>query len=513
MDSIRDREAHPPLLDDTAMLDALMDILPDGLLVVDRDLRVAKANESLCRLLGVARDEPLGRPVARLLAPTGVDAVALCAEALEKGRGQEVGRLGVHRAEALQVTAVRVGGAGASPLFLLVYVAAAASEGWEFAGVQEPTERRFRALVEGLREHAVYLVDPLGYVVTWNAAAERIYRYRREEIVGRHFEVLYTDEEWRAGRPRQTLIAAATNGMYSDEGWRARGDGTRLWLEVVTTVLRDETGRLTGFANVTRDLTLRRRAEEALRQRELLDERERTMWQILQVATHELRNPMTAALSAMRLMAQAPAAEADYFRAIAEEELLRLERLLAGYSRMASAPTDRLPIDVEHLVRRDLRAVARMAVQSHPVSTTHRVEVACRRRPVCVDVEEDAMRQVLDNILTNASKYAPPGTPVHVTVATRRGAAFLAVRDHGVGIAPERAEAVFERFVRAPVPGQAGPPGLGLGLYVCRQIVNAHRGRIWLAGAVREGVTVYIELPLARAPRGSVSLETPRSGC
>jgi PAS domain S-box-containing protein len=128
------------------------------------------------------------------------------------------------------------------------------------------SEERFRLLVEGTTDYAIFLLDPAGRVVSWNPGAERIKGYRAEEIVGQHFSRFYPPEAIDRGWPAHELSVAATKGRFEDEGWRVRKDGSRFWANVIITALHDEAGNLRGFSKITRDLTERRRAEEAIRQ-------------------------------------------------------------------------------------------------------------------------------------------------------------------------------------------------------------------------------------------------------
>jgi PAS domain S-box-containing protein len=127
------------------------------------------------------------------------------------------------------------------------------------------SEERFRLLVEGTKDYAIYLLDPQGRVVTWNSGAERIKGYRADEVIGESFVRFYPPEDVQAGKPEWGLKLALANGTHSEEGWRLRKDGTRFWASVVLTALRGEDGRLRGFSKVTRDVTERRQAEENAR--------------------------------------------------------------------------------------------------------------------------------------------------------------------------------------------------------------------------------------------------------
>jgi PAS domain S-box-containing protein len=129
-------------------------------------------------------------------------------------------------------------------------------------------DEQFRLLVNNVRDYAFVMLDPQGIVTGWNAGAERIKGYAAHEIIGRSFETFYPPEVAAAGWPSEELRRAAEDGHFEDEGWRVRGDGSRFWANVVITALRDEAGVLRGFGKVTRDLTERRRHEEALRESE-----------------------------------------------------------------------------------------------------------------------------------------------------------------------------------------------------------------------------------------------------
>jgi PAS domain S-box-containing protein len=140
------------------------------------------------------------------------------------------------------------------------------------------SEERFRLLVAGVTDYAIFMLEPAGRVVSWNEGAERIKGYEAVEImaveiIGEHFSVFYTEEDVEREQPAEELRAAVEGGCFEEEGLRVRKDGSRFWADVVITALRDEAGELRGFSNVTRDITTRKEAEEALHKslREMAD--------------------------------------------------------------------------------------------------------------------------------------------------------------------------------------------------------------------------------------------------
>src|SRR6266550_2143442 len=119
----------------------------------------------------------------------------------------------------------------------------------------QQSEERFRLLVSEVTDYAILMLDPEGHIASWNAGAERIKGYQSQEIIGQHFSRFYPTEDVERGKPGHELKVATERGRFADEGWRVRKDGSRFWANVVITALRDGTGRLRGFAKVTRDIT------------------------------------------------------------------------------------------------------------------------------------------------------------------------------------------------------------------------------------------------------------------
>src|SRR2546423_9453926 len=144
----------------------------------------------------------------------------------------------------------------------------AASREQSPGGIAHETGELHRVLVESVDDYAIFALDPNGYILSWNAGAQRFKGYTAEEVIGKHFSIFYPREKVEEGFPQFELREAARVGRFEDEGWRIRKDGSRFWAYVVITALYNPKGQLVGFGKVTRDLTERRLAEEALRESE-----------------------------------------------------------------------------------------------------------------------------------------------------------------------------------------------------------------------------------------------------
>src|SRR5438477_366333 len=164
----------------------------------------------------------------------------------------------------------------------------------------------FRLLVEGVVDYAIFLLDPQGNITNWNVGGERIKGYRESEIVGRHFSTFYTEEDLAQGEPARALATAAKEGRYEREGWRVRKDGTRFWASVVIDQIRDPEGRLVGFAKVTRDMSEKKRAEEALeatRAALAQSQKMEAVGQLTGGVAHDFNNLLTVITNGLDLLA------------------------------------------------------------------------------------------------------------------------------------------------------------------------------------------------------------------
>jgi PAS domain S-box-containing protein len=356
------------------------------------------------------------------------------------------------------------------------------------------SEERLRLMVDAVKDYAIFMLDPEGRVASWNYGAERIKGYKAEEIIGQHFSRFYTEEDNRAGKTKLELEVAARDGRFEDEGWRVRKDGSRFWANVVITPVRTSTGALLGFTKITRDLTDRKRLEEERLRLAQAEESIRLRDEFLSIASHELKTPLTA----LQLQLQAVA-----------ERVRRLDEAIARKVDRASRSGDRLADLIETLLDVSRIATGRFELVKKPFDlgeaareVTERMREAAINggcevtvtsdRPVVGSWDRLRVEQVLVNLLSNAIKYAA-GTPIEIGVSTEGQEAVLRVRDHGPGVAPTELDRIWGRFERAASMRHYG--GLGLGLYVARQIVEAHGGKVEAANAEGGGAIFTMRLP------------------
>lgn len=333
------------------------------------------------------------------------------------------------------------------------------------------SEERFRLLVEAVEGYAIFMLDPSGHVMSWNAGAERIKGYTAEEIIGQHFRNFYPPEKQAEQHPEHELEWALRDGRYEEEGWRVRKDGSRFWASVLITAVRDESGRHIGFAKVTRDFTERRRMLEDLEDaNRRLHDSAREQADFLSVTAHELRTPIGVVGAAIDILAR----HADDLTGDERGDLLesmagsasRLRRLLndlltASRLEAGTAEFRREPFDVGRVLRRAVDSVATV-MPSAQITVEAPAGLTAYGDP-------DRIAQAVENLVANAVTHGAP--PVHVLAVHRDRWVDVRVSDAGDGVPDRVRERLFERFV-------TGKPrsGTGLGLYIVREIARAQGG-------------------------------------
>jgi PAS domain S-box-containing protein len=372
------------------------------------------------------------------------------------------------------------------------------------------SEERFRLLVEGVKDYAIFMLDPEGRIMSWNAGAEKIKGYAAHEIIGQHFSVFYPLEVVVSGWPEHELEVAKTRGQFEDEGWRVRKDRSMFWANVVISALYDNEGRLRGFSKVTRDMTERKRVEALEHGRQQMNE-------FLAMLAHELRNPLAPIRNAVHIMSikQADAAATQWCRGVIDRQVSQLTRLVDDLLDITRITSGKI---VLHKERLNLNAAVQRAVEStRPLieARRHTLTLALADPPIEVDGDMVRLSQAILNLLNNAAKYTPERGAIWCTVSRDNGSAVLSVRDNGVGIGRDLLPKVFELFVQGDSSLDRSEGGLGVGLTLVDRLVRLHGGSVHaLSGGPGLGSEFVVRLPAlapseAQRPLGRIQMIQP----
>ena len=365
------------------------------------------------------------------------------------------------------------------------------------------SEERFRFLVLGVKDYAIYGLDAEGRVAGWNDGAERIKGYSASEIIGKPISTFYSREERAGGKPQQLLRFAIQEGRVEDEGWRVRKDGSQFWANVVITALRNESGQLRGFAEVARDITERKETERVLQASEA-SLRERTVQleasnKELETFSYSVSHDLRAPLRAIEGFSQALQEDsADRLDEAGKKHLLRIrdatQRMgqlidgLLALSRFTRSDISREELDLSEVSRSILEELRRSdpARQVEPVIKPGLTALGDPR----------LLRVALENLLQNAWKFSRknPRSRIEVGVIEQNGERAYYVRDNGAGFDMAYQSKLFGAFQRLHNKNEF--EGTGIGLATVQRIIHRHGGRIWAESIPDEGATFYFTLPV-----------------
>ena len=384
----------------------------------------------------------------------------------------------------------------------------------EIAAINE-SEAQFRLLVRGVTDYAIYMLDPDGVVSSWNPGAQRIKGYRPEEIVGQHFSKFYTEEDLASGAPKRGLDVARREGRFETEGWRVRKDGSRFRAHVIIDAIPDEDGNVVGFAKITRDITERMEAQQALEHaREALFQSQKleAIGQLTGGIAHDFNNLLTAILGSLELAQKRLPDDPRINRLVgnaiqgARRGATLTQRMLAFARRQ---DLKREPIDVAALVF----GLEDLLNQSLGHLFTLSIEMAPRLPAVESDPAQ--LESALLNVIINARDAMPHGGTIRLTAAcegvgpgvsdlTAGDYVRLAVVDEGEGMSEETLARATEPFFTTKGIGK----GTGLGLAMIHGLTKQSGGTLRLRSRLNVGTEVEIWLPVAAQNRAETPVET-----
>jgi len=382
------------------------------------------------------------------------------------------------------------------------------------------SEQQFRMLVQGVTDYAIYMLNPDGFITSWNVGAQRIKGYAANEIIGQHFSRFYTQEDRERGEPKRTLETAAREGRFEREAWRVRKDGSRFWSHVIIDAIRDEDGELLGFAKITRDITERKAAQETLeRTREVLFQSQKmeAIGQLTGGLAHDFNNLLMAVLGSLELLKKRMSPDTQQARLLdnailgAKRGATLTQRMLsfARRQKMEAAPVDPAALveGMTDLLDSTLGSEVEI-VTDFPSSPRlvmvdeNQLELALLN--LCVNAR-DAMKKGGRIVISGREEQVPAGGPGDLAAGPYL---CLSVTDTGEGMSPETIARATEPFFTTKGVGK----GTGLGLSMVHGMAEQMGGRLILKSKLGEGTTAEIWLPIsdaAQAKSGGDSRQAP----
>jgi PAS domain S-box-containing protein len=368
--------------------------------------------------------------------------------------------------------------------------------------VLKESEERFRLIVEHVKDYAIFMIDPKGYIMSWNRGAQHIKGYTAEEAIGKHFSIFYTPEELADNEPERNLRMAAQLGRYESEGFRQRKNGSRFVADVVITSLYDGEGKLRGFSKITRDITERRRFEREVielnqnlelsikKQEEVNKELEAFSYSV----SHDLRTPLRAIHSYSRILST------EYTARLEPEALEMMEAVMSNAKRMGQLIDDLLAFS----------RIGRKDIQKSEIDMTGLVEIVLHEmkelhlddniRFIFKELDPawgdySMVKQIFINLISNAIKYSSKKAEPEIEIGSENtdGQVVYFIKDNGAGFDMRYYNKLFGVFQRLHDTSEF--EGNGVGLALVKRIVSRHGGNIWAEGKPGEGAVFYFSFP------------------
>jgi PAS domain S-box-containing protein len=392
--------------------------------------------------------------------------------------------------------------------------------------VQDITERKMADLrlkesraylnlmLESVQDYAIISLDEAGRIVLWNSGAQKTFGYRPQDVMGSHIEVIFTPEDRAHGAPRTELALAATNTRASDERWHLRQNGERFYASGTMAAMYDDEGRVKGFIKIARDMTAQQQAQEALLEaRNAAEAANIAKTEFLANMSHEIRTPMNAIIGLSTILSKSQPLtprQNDYIRTLS----MSADSLLALINDLLDiAKIEARTVELEHipfsLTRLMQEVASMMAVSVRDKGLTFTGDGECVEERMFIG-DPTRLRQIIVNLCSNAIKFTESGG-VHVAITCEAGGApdieriRLTVTDTGIGIAPEKMETIFQKFVQADTSINRKYGGTGLGLAITKTLTEIMGGDISVKSEIGRGSVFEVCIPLKIATNDQVA--------
>src|ERR1700681_454351 len=354
----------------------------------------------------------------------------------------------------------------------------------------------YRYQVREVSEYAMFMLDPEGHFISWNAGVERLLGWSEEEWLGQHARMIFTPAEKAMEVCESEMRKALENGSATDIRWHRRKDGSEFFANGFMNVIYDDAGAVIGFVKILSDETARKQLQDSL------SESNAALEQFAYVASHDLQEPLRTMSAFGQLLTKQYEgkldSEADKFLAFimdASQRMSDLVRDLLDYARAATEEDRPSSVALDEDLEAALTHLTQ-AVEESGASITH--------DPMpTIQVDRGQMVRLFQNLIGNALKYRKPNQPpkIHVSAEQTGREWVITIEDNGIGFDPQYGGAIFTPFKRLHQVGEY--PGSGVGLAICKRIVESHGGRIWAESKPGEGASFRFTLPAEGRPARS----------
>ena len=363
-------------------------------------------------------------------------------------------------------------------------------------------------MVESALDYAILSLDANGLLVSWNTGAELIFGYKIDEVIGQHISLIFTPEDRQNGAAQNELLTAVRNGRANDERWHLRKNGERFFASGITASMQDNKGEVRGFIKIARDMTKERYAQEMLIEaRNAAEAANIAKSEFLANMSHEIRTPMNAVIGLSNILSKSEpltSKQQEFIKTLqmSADSLLALINDLLDISKIEARTVEleNMPFNVTQMMQ---EVISMMSVRVHEKNLTFTGEGECVERQMYMG-DPTRLRQIIVNLCSNAIKFTDKGN-IHIKIEccpTEDESIeniLISVQDTGIGIASDKLETIFHKFVQADSSINRRFGGTGLGLAITKTLTEIMGGTLSVQSQLGEGSTFTACIPLKKA--------------
>lgn len=365
-----------------------------------------------------------------------------------------------------------------------------------------PTAEFFSQIIDSLQDYSIFTLDKELNINSWSSGSVTIFGFETEEVIGKPFDIIFTEEDKKEGVPQQEIDSAIKEGRAKDNRWHVQKDGTKFYAYGLVFPLIGEDEELIGYVKILRDLTHRRKAEEDIKNYiKELEELNTHKESILAILSHDLRSPLAAIIQAAEyLKSNIETIEPDEAKEMLEllhkestDELNMLDYLLE-WARIKYATDTFTPTKIE--LSEYVKKVFGTLKETASINTINLHQEIEENTDVFADGK--MVISVLQNIVSNAIKHSHKGGKITVTAKKSKGKMIVEIKDTGIGMSKDIQEKLFTPQMNALATARKDNKGAGIGLLLVKGFLEKNGGEIWVESIEGEGSSFYFTLPLEK---------------
>lgn len=363
-----------------------------------------------------------------------------------------------------------------------------------------PTTEFYSQVIDSLQDYSIFTLNKDQIINSWSSGSEKIFGYKTEEIFGRHFNVIFTEEDIKNGVPKKEIESALKDERAVDNRWHVRKDGSKFYAYGLVFPLTSIDGEMLGYVKILRDITERKKSEDAIKKYvKELEELNTHKESVLAILSHDLRSPLASIIgTAKYLRSNFDKMERgevkkmlDLLSKSSEDELNMLDYLLEWarikYASEAFTPTK---IDLVHYVNKVFDTLNESAVVN-TINLHHEIE-----ENASVFADQKMLLSILQNIVSNAIKHSHKGGKITVSAKRKEDKIIIEIKDTGVGMSKEIQEKLFTPQLHELSKARKENKGAGIGLLLVKGFLETNNGEIWVESVEGEGSSFYFTLPV-----------------